>query len=90
MDDNSIFAQIAKELAAGIKDDALWLKAFSSENGDEAKSKAHYVRLRAEQLKNIKPTAIPRHAASTTSPPSRLLKYRPATADGGMERSRFS
>ena len=28
--------------------------------------------------------------SDSDNPPNRLLKYRPANADGGMERSRFS
>lgn len=51
MNDDEAFGQVAKELASGQKDEALWLKAFASENGDGAKSKAHYIRLRVEQLK---------------------------------------
>lgn len=56
MNDNELFSQVAKEIAAGIHDEGLWLKAFALENGDEAKSKAHYVRLRVEQLKSQQTT----------------------------------
>lgn len=69
MDDNKFFAQVARELAAGYKDEALWLKAFASENGDEAKAKAHYARLRVEQLKNkdSQPISPPAEAATVRS-----------------------
>lgn len=66
MNDNEIFALVAKELSSGLRDEALWLKAFAFENGDEAKSKAHYVRLRVEQLKTPEtpPVSPPTAAAS--------------------------
>lgn len=48
--DEEVFLQVARELAANQKDEALWMKAFALENGDAAKTKAHYVRLRVEKL----------------------------------------
>lgn len=69
MNDNELFTQVAKELAAGHKDEGLWLKAFASENGDEAKTKAHYVRLRVELLKSLDtpPNSPPNSTASLGS-----------------------
>ncbi|MBN8439460.1 MAG: sel1 repeat family protein [Candidatus Accumulibacter sp.] len=48
--DEEVFLKVARELAANQKDEALWLKAFALENGDTAKTKANYVRLRVEKL----------------------------------------
>ena len=48
--DDQVFLRVARELAANQKDEALWMKAFALENGDTAKTKAHYVRLRVEKL----------------------------------------
>ena len=50
VDTDDVFAQVAKELAAGVRDEGLWVKAFALENGDDAKAKAHYIRLRVEKL----------------------------------------
>ena len=44
------FAIVAKELATGGTDEALWTKAFALQNGNEAATKAHYIRLRVEQI----------------------------------------
>ena len=47
---DEIFAMVARELAGDKRDEALWTKAFAMQNGDEAATKAHYIRLRAEQI----------------------------------------
>jgi hypothetical protein len=47
---DEIFAMVARELAAGRRDEALWTKAFALQNGNESATKAHYIRLRAEQI----------------------------------------
>jgi hypothetical protein len=41
---------VGEELKAGFRDEGLWTKAFALEDGNEAKAKAHYIRLRVEQL----------------------------------------
>jgi len=41
---------VAQELASGKRDEALWTKSFAVQNGEEAATKAHYIRLRAEQI----------------------------------------
>lgn len=41
---------VGEELKAGFRDEGLWTKAFALEDGNEAKVKAHYIRLRVEQL----------------------------------------
>ncbi len=47
---DEVFALIARELAGGKPDEALWTKAFALQNGDESATKAHYIRLRVEQI----------------------------------------
>lgn len=43
-DQDSPYTMVAAELSAGIRDDTLWTKAFALENGDELKTRAHYIR----------------------------------------------
>ncbi len=47
---DDVFAIVARELATGKPDEALWTKAFALQNGNESATKAHYIRLRAEQI----------------------------------------
>lgn len=47
---DEVFALVARELATGKPDEALWTKAFALQNGNESATKAHYIRLRAEQI----------------------------------------
>lgn len=49
-DEDQFFSSVAKELALGQPDEALWTKAFALEEGDENKTKARYIRLRVAQL----------------------------------------
>jgi ATP-dependent protease ClpP protease subunit len=48
--DDQIFLDVAKELQAGTIDQALWTKAFAIENGDEKRTRAHYIRLRVTSI----------------------------------------
>lgn len=50
---DALFTQVAKELATGVRDEGLWVKAFALENGDDSKAKAHYIRLRVERLHQL-------------------------------------
>lgn len=47
---DEVFAMVAQELSNGKRDEALWTKSFAVQNGDEAATKANYIRLRAEQI----------------------------------------
>lgn len=49
--DDQYFLLVARELSAKMHDEALWTKAFALENGDADKTRAHYIRLRVEQLR---------------------------------------
>lgn len=44
------YTRLAKELADGYRHDGLWLRAVTESDGDEAKAKIVYNRLRAEML----------------------------------------
>lgn len=48
--DEEYYLAVAKELGSGLRDDALWTKAFALEDGDESRAKAHYIRLRVAKL----------------------------------------
>ncbi|UCV14111.1 surface-adhesin E family protein [Quatrionicoccus australiensis] len=66
--DDSLYLAVAKELTANVRDEALWTKAFALESGDEARTKAHYIRLRVEKMQRPVETDAPpvKHAASTS------------------------
>lgn len=49
--EDDLFAAVAKELMHNHRDEGLWTKAFALENGDDRKTKAHYIRLRVQALK---------------------------------------
>lgn len=50
LNETELYGLVAKELAVNSKDEGLWTMAFALENGDEARTKAHYIRLRVKQL----------------------------------------
>ena len=50
LDDSQFFGVVAKDLTLNQQDEGLWTMAVALENGDEAKTKAHYIRLRVKQL----------------------------------------
>lgn len=56
--EDKYFSQVAKELIAGIKDEGLWAKAFSLENGKEPETKAHYIRLRVKKISEENPIKL--------------------------------
>jgi hypothetical protein len=67
---DELYLIVAKELTVGIRDEALWMKAFALENGDEQRTKAHYIRLRVASLdeKTSNPTYSPTAHASEPMP----------------------
>ena len=50
-DDDKFFLIVAKELAIGRKDEALWARAFAENDGDNTKTKASYIRMRVSRLR---------------------------------------
>lgn len=74
IDEDSLFAQVAKEMASMEIDEGLWTRAYAFENGDENKAKARYIRLRVEQLQSKigEPDAI-KNTISTEEKPKNIL-----------------
>ena len=56
---DDVFVIVARELATGKADKALWTKAFALEDSDEKKTKAHYIRLRVAQFARRNPPLPP-------------------------------
>ena len=50
--ENQLFKIVAEELRAHIRDEGLWLQAFSKADGNEAATEAKYIKLRIQQLKD--------------------------------------
>lgn len=78
--EEELFGIVGKELSLGRVDTALWTKAFALQDGDERKTKAHYIRLRVEKLKHRpqrypnEPQAIVENTESQPSPHSATVK----------------
>lgn len=53
--DDTIYAAIAKEIESGSVDSGLWTRLYGECDGDEAKTKAAYIRNRAARLSNTNP-----------------------------------
>lgn len=49
--DEQVHAQVAGEIVGNNIWPGLWAKAFAQANGDEARAKAMYIKLRVEQIK---------------------------------------
>jgi len=50
VDEDAVYAAIANELESGAIDKGLWTRLFAECDGDESKTKAAYIRQRANQL----------------------------------------
>ena len=59
-DDESLYEVVANEIEAGDIQKGLWTKAFAQCNGNEAQTKALYIRMRVEQFINLKNSAVDR------------------------------
>jgi hypothetical protein len=70
-DEDQYFSQVAKEMVSGQRDEGLWAKAYALQEGDDKKTKAHYIRLRVEQLSKAdvenRPTVQPTTQPMTES-----------------------
>jgi hypothetical protein len=49
--DQKYFDQVAEELAARNLNPGIWARALAESGGDEARARAAYIRLRAQELK---------------------------------------
>lgn len=52
LSEETLYAQVVKELEAGIRRDGIWAKALIDSNGDQDKAKTLYVRYRVQSLKD--------------------------------------
>lgn len=53
MDEDAIYAAIAKELDTGATDKGLWTRLFAECDGDENKTKVAYIKQRAERIRTL-------------------------------------
>lgn len=53
--ENNEYYKLASDEYITQKDEALWARLFADSNGDENKTKAVYIRLRAKKLKSLNP-----------------------------------
>lgn len=51
IEEESIYEQVAEELASDIKKEGLWLKAIEQSEGDEKKTQSYYIKYRVESIK---------------------------------------
>lgn len=67
--DEMVYAAIAKEIESGAVDNGLWTRLYAECDGDEPKTKAAYIRHRAERLSNPagNPTRTQPNAEQTKS-----------------------
>lgn len=71
MNDDDIYARIADELARSDMDRALWTQAIAAADGDEAKTKAAYIKLRHKALiAQFNPKSSPGQAEEAGAQPS--------------------
>lgn len=67
IDDEHIYATIAKELETGVVDKGLWTRLFAELGGDEKQTKVRYIKHRADRLISAERTrleqAVHEHAA---------------------------
>lgn len=48
--EEQLFANVVKEIEAGVRRDGLWAKALVTANGDERKAKVEYIQLRVQSI----------------------------------------
>jgi len=58
VDEDAIYAAIATELRNGATNEGLWTRLFAECDGDENKTKAAYIKQRAEKLKAVEQARI--------------------------------
>lgn len=79
---NEIYEIIAAEIRDGVQDVPTWTQAFAEADGDDAKTKARYIRLRLAQLNGGAAATMALSAAAVTPSTQGVLPSRtPAYAD---------
>lgn len=79
MNDDEIYARIADELARSDVDRALWTQAIAAADGDEAKTKAAYIKLRHKALRAS--MSQPRTVPAADQPTGPVGQTSPFAAD---------
>lgn len=80
--EEALYAEVLREMEAGIRRDGLWAKALSEAGGEEAASKARYIKLRVQALLDEAEIAVMEHkkqkalsAAQNDEPFKRLVDF---------------
>lgn len=59
--EEALYAEVLREMETGIRRDGLWAKALSEAGGEEAPSKARYIKLRVQSLRDEVAIALSEH-----------------------------
>jgi hypothetical protein len=76
LDDERIYATIAKEFESGIADKGLWTRLFVECEGDERRTKVLYIRQRAERLLAVEKLRLEREAREHVDEAAKLEPIR--------------
>nr|BAJ06919.1 hypothetical protein [uncultured bacterium] len=75
MNDEDLYLEATNEVEGETKSPSLWAKVMALSEGDEAKAKYKYIKLRVEQLANERKNALPKFTKKTVDKLD--LKYMP-------------
>ena len=67
MNQDEIYAQIAREIETGQIDKSLWTRLYAECDGDETKTKVQYIKQRADKLSGNLPPTAPHSIPATNS-----------------------
>ena len=77
VDTDSIYANIATEIESGNIEKGLWTRAFAECNGDENRTKAAYIKEKAERLITAEKSRLEKQALERAAAEEKLAKLRP-------------
>jgi Domain of unknown function (DUF4328)/Ankyrin repeats (3 copies) len=76
VDEDRIYAEIAKELETGVTDSGLWTRLFAECDGDEKQTKVRYIKERADRLISSERSRLEQAAYEQAAESTRLEKLR--------------
>lgn len=82
VDEDAIYTQIAQELETGVTDKGLWTRLFADTDGDEQKTKARYIKHRAEKLIAVQRAHMVAQATLRAEVESKLQHEKQLAIDG--------
>lgn len=82
VDDDAIYTQIAQELETGVKDKGLWTRLFADTDGDEQKTRARYIKHRAEKLMAAQQAHLKEQAKLRAEENAKLERQKQLAIDG--------